>query len=197
MTKPLSYQIILFCHTDLSCHTELCVAKWSILKSLSYWAQRSIHKPFTLSYWAFARKRSIHEFKVRICILKYEFFILNSMDFSLCANALRSKWRCLAILQVDFSPFYKRLKMTMWIFVFFIKDSKRQAHKFSSKFKPINKFTQKALSLETLKTTKSFKAQKPRTQKISKLQTPKSLKHSKLQKFKNPKNQKSQEPPKL
>ena len=111
--------IKLFCHTKrsevskntLHCHTELCVAKWSISKSLSYWAKRSIHKFQSLSkilwifrirsiwqygfslcanalcpkwqkwpnlsYWAFARKRSIHKFKVRICILKYGFSLVS------------------------------------------------------------------------------------------------------------------------
>ena len=82
MTKPLSYQIILFCHTDLSCHTETLHSKVKYLKILVI---------LSLFLVILSRRRSIHEFKVRICILKYGFFILNSMDFSLCANTLRSK----------------------------------------------------------------------------------------------------------
>ena len=34
MTKPLSYQIILLCHTDLSCHTETLHSKVKYLKIL-------------------------------------------------------------------------------------------------------------------------------------------------------------------
>ena len=113
-------------------------------KSLSYWGvSRSIHKHFTLSYWAFARKRSIHKFKMQIYILKYGFFILNlkrilnSMDFSLakltqndnggfslCAKAQNDKG--VLSLQVDFllwlrlaSRLVATLKMTsVWDFYF-------------------------------------------------------------------------------
>ena len=34
MTRALSYQIILFCHTDLSCHTETLHSKVKYLKIL-------------------------------------------------------------------------------------------------------------------------------------------------------------------
>ena len=70
-----------------------------------------------LSLW-----RSIHKFKVWICILKYGFFILNSkralnsLDFSLVSLTQNDKsgvdFFCYA-LQPFGSPFYKRLKMTM------------------------------------------------------------------------------------
>ena len=68
LTQYNKVLVILTCLTDLFslCHTELCVAKWSISKSLSY--------RLALSYWV---KRSIHKFKVQICILKRGFFALN------------------------------------------------------------------------------------------------------------------------
>ena len=82
-------RIKLFCHTDLSCHTETLHSKVKYLKIL-----------VILSLW-----RSIHKFKVWICTFKawiFRFVLTHSAQND---NVLPS-------LQVDFSPFYKRLKMT-------------------------------------------------------------------------------------
>ena len=96
------------CHTERS---EVSINSKRILNSLDFlltlnmtiWIFRSFHslkmtKPS--SYWAFARKRSIHKFKVWIYTfkawnfyLKFKVYLNILMDFSLCANALRSKWQ--------------------------------------------------------------------------------------------------------
>ena len=72
--------------------------KQGLLVILSLW--RSIHK---FKVW-------IYTFKAWIFYLKFE-ACFKTLDFSLCANALRSKWQeCVPSLQVDFSPFCKGSK---------------------------------------------------------------------------------------
>ena len=99
LTQYNKVLVILTCLTDLFslCHTELCVAKWSISKSLSY--------RLALSYWV---KRSIHKFKVQICILKRGFF---------------------AIAQNDSSGVFLLCFASRWV-AFFAKDSKWQMFEF-------------------------------------------------------------------
>ena len=80
----------------------------------------------TLSYWA---QRSIHEFEVWIYILKYGFFILNSkrilnsMDFSLSAKAQNDKFivfnpkpTLLYIYKFFSSNQHSSKIFTLWIF---------------------------------------------------------------------------------
>ena len=82
-------------------------------KPLSYWLVLSYRTLFALSYWAFARKRSIHKIKVYFKFCGFFAFCKGSKwqccavfisgffccgyalqaAWSLCANALRSKWQ--------------------------------------------------------------------------------------------------------
>ena len=88
MTRALSYQIILLCHTDLSCHTETLHSKVKYLKIL-----------------VILSETKCSEVSIKLgCVLNY-------MDISHSLNMTNDS-------KEIFRLFCKRLKMTkvVWIF---------------------------------------------------------------------------------